>query len=233
MGLIKSANTPSSAVPFSMRDVEEHARTILVAARTQAEALIAEAQAEGEAIKQRMASEGMALGRQEGLARGAEEGRKSGHEAALAEHRESLTELAAALTTAGEDLDQARKRLETSAVREVIELAIAIARRVTHRQAANDPQVMLANVQEAVKLAVGSTDVRIIVHPKQLRTLEDELPQLKARWTNISHIELAGDESIGLGGCRIGTKVGDIHAEMDTQLDRIVADLLPPSATTN
>lgn len=231
MGLIKQANTPRSAVPFSLRDVEEHARAILTTARRQAEALVAEAQTEGEAIKQRMASEGLVLGRREGLARGLEEGRKSGHDAARAEHCQGMTDLAETLTKAAESLDESRRRLETAAVRDVIELAIAIARRVTHRLAEADPSVMLANVQEAVRLAIGATDVRIIVHPGQLATLENELPDLKSRWTSIAHVELAADESVGLGGCRIGTRAGDIHAELSTQLDRIVADLLPPVAT--
>ncbi len=43
MGLIKATSAPPSLAPFSMRDVEQQAKAMLLRARQQAEALLAEA----------------------------------------------------------------------------------------------------------------------------------------------------------------------------------------------
>ena len=48
MGLIKSASAPSAMIPFSMKDIENHARALIARAKEQAEAILIEAQNEGE-----------------------------------------------------------------------------------------------------------------------------------------------------------------------------------------
>src|SRR5437763_6516623 len=98
MAVIKSINAPTALAPFSMKDIEEQARAILLRARSRAEQLIAEAQTQGEIIKAKAHAVGMADGRNAGLGQGTEEGRKSGHELALSEHRTKFSQLIASLT---------------------------------------------------------------------------------------------------------------------------------------
>src|SRR4051812_32597947 len=134
MGLIKAGNGPAkAAVPFSMKDVEDQARGMLLRAQRQAEALIAAAQAEGERLKKAMQAEGYAAGRQDGMAKGMEEGRKAGHSAAVAEHKAQLTQAVNTLSAALKQVEGSRKRLEAEALGEVVQLAVAVARRVTKR----------------------------------------------------------------------------------------------------
>src|SRR5687768_788959 len=108
MGLIKSTDAPPALTAFSMRDVEEQAKALLLRSRQVAERLLAEAQREGEAIKTRAHAEGLAEGRRQGLERGLEEGRTAGRQQALEEHRSTLTQAVAALTSAGQALDASR-----------------------------------------------------------------------------------------------------------------------------
>lgn len=227
MPLIKSANAPTTVAPFSMQDIEAAARRILLRAQKQAEQLLAGAQAEAEQLRQAAQVQGLAEGRTEGLAKGLEEGRKAGHQQALNEHREKLTALVGALSSAAGELDSARRDLEIQALREVIELAIAIARRVTKRQAELDPRVLAENVSEAMKLAVRAADVRIAIHPRQRQTLELELPRLKMQWPNLKHVTLVEDEALAPGGCRIDTRHGQVRADIDEQLGRVISDLMP------
>ncbi len=100
MGLIKSNHAPISLSPFSMRDIEIEAHTLLARARRAAELLLAEAQKEAEAMRLTAKVEGLAQGHRDGLAKATEEGRKSGHQAALSEHKEQLTAVWTALTAA-------------------------------------------------------------------------------------------------------------------------------------
>jgi flagellar assembly protein FliH len=230
MGLIKSSKVPPSAVPFSMKDIEGQARTLLLRAKEKAEQILAEAQAEGQTLRAQEKSLGFAEGRAEGLARGELEGQAAGAQQALEEHRASLTQLVTALNSATQQIEQSRRQLEEQAVGEVMKLAIAIAGRVTKRQGALDPTVLTENIVAAMKLAVHSTDLRIAVHPTQKQYLADALPKLSLEWPNLQHVELAEDAGLAPGGCRIFSGSGVLDADLDEQLTRIAADLLPSPA---
>jgi len=210
-----------------MKDIEEQARAILLRARGRAEELIKEGQAQGEIIRTRAALEGMAQGKKAGFEQGSAEGRKSGHESALAEHRAKLTDLVNALSGAAAELSASRNRLEIEAESEVLKLAVAIARRVTHRQASADASVVGDSLANAMKLVVHASDVRIAIHPSSRVTLEDSLPRLKLQWPSLDHVELIEDATISPGGCRIFTRAGEVDANLDGQIDRIAAELVP------
>ncbi len=227
MGLIKSENTPIGLSPFSMRDIEVQAQILLARARKAADQLLADAQKEAETIRQTAKTEGLVEGKRQGFSQGNEEGKKSGHQAALTESKAQLTAMWNALSAAVTQIDLARRDLESAALREVVDLASAIARRVARRQAKIDPVVLLENLQEAMKLAVQSADVRIIVNPAQRKTLNEELPRLQLLWPNVSHVEVLGDPDVAAGGCRILTREGEVDAQIDVQLDRVINDLLP------
>jgi flagellar assembly protein FliH len=227
MGLIKSENTPLSISPFSMADVEKHARAMLMRAKTQAEEILEEAHREAVAIRESARIDGAAHGKQEGLAAGVEEGKKAGHLQALNENRTQLTSLVKALTAAVTDIDAHRRKIKADAVEDVINLAIAIATRVTKQRGAEDPSIAKDNVVEAMKLVTHAGDVRIGIHPQQRTTLERELPALKLQWPALSRVELVDDATLTLGGCRIFTRGGMVDADLDVQIDRIVADLVP------
>jgi flagellar assembly protein FliH len=227
MGLIKSQNAPVAMAPFSMKDIENHARAILLRARRQAEQLLAHAQAAGEALKKAAREEGFAVGRVEGVAKGLEDGRKSGHDAALGEHRANLSALVQSLTNAASSLEKSRLALEADGLCEVIELSAAISRRVTKRQGLIEADVLIANLTEAMKLVSHKSDIRIALNPSQKTTLLAELPNLQMTWPHLKHVELIEDAAIAPGGCRVHTTHGMIDATLDTQLDRVIAELLP------
>jgi flagellar assembly protein FliH len=227
MGLIKAENTPLSIEPFSMRDIEAQAQAILLRARKGAEMLLIEAQRESVNLKKQAKSEGFIEGRREGMSLGLTEGRTSGHQAALDEAKDRLNQVWTSLVSAMTQLDSTRRDLEAAGIGEVIALATAIARRVTKRQSAIDPTVLLENIGEAMKLAVHAVDVRIVINPAQRKTVSEELPKLQLVWPNLNHVELIDDPTVAVGGCRILTRNGEIDADIERQLDRVIDDLLP------
>ncbi|HEY7087414.1 MAG TPA: FliH/SctL family protein [Tepidisphaeraceae bacterium] len=227
MGLIKSNAAPAALAPFSMRDIEQQAQAIILRARQQADQLLAAAQTEGVQIRQNAYDQGFRAGQEDGSKKGTEDGRTAGKQAALTEHRAKLEQLAKTLTAILSEFDASRTRFESASASEVIRLGVAIARRVTKLQASLDPNVMTENIRGAVQLVVHSSDVRIAINPQQKQVLMDLLPQLRMQWPKISHIELIEDSAIAVGGCRVFTAQGEVDAELDRQIDRIAADLLP------
>src|ERR1051326_6684445 len=225
MGLIRTNSSDADGrgvMPFSMKDVEEEARGILTSAR-----------AEAAELKQAGAARGAEEGRREGFARGLEEGRAAGREEAMEEHRAQLAALAAALAAAATELDASRRDLESGIVREVAELAVAIARRVTRRAGLLDADVLAANLNEVIKQVVGASDVRIAVHPDQREILEDILPRLRLRWPPLMHVAIVDDASVTPGGCRVHTAEGMIDADLEGQIERIVDEMMPETEISN
>src|SRR5688500_17930758 len=103
MPLIKSPHVPSGVSPLSMRHVEHVAKTTLLRARQQAEALLVEAQREAENLKAEGYADGLQSGQRDGLAKGQQDGAAAGAKQAVAEHKAQLTTLLAALSaTIGE-----------------------------------------------------------------------------------------------------------------------------------
>lgn len=227
MAVIKASSVPASAQVFSMADIENAARQILLRARQQAEALLVAAQGEADQLKRDAKAQGAVEGHREGLQRGLEEGRKMGETQALEATRAQLQQALAALTESTTALDQSRAELHAAALQEVVQLAIAIARRVTKRQGIIDPQVLNANLEEAIKLVVQQQDLRIAIAPAQRETLAAALPRLGLKWPALKHVEVVEDASLSPGGCRIFTRQGSIDADLDAQLDRVIDDLLP------
>lgn len=230
MGLIKAPDIPISVSAFSMQDIEAAAKSVLLRARKKADEIIAAGQTEADQIKERAKIDGQAEGHTRGRADGLEEGKKAGHAQALAENSTAMKQLIGSLTQVAAQLDESRDQLQTNAINEVVRLACAIARKVTKRQGAMDERVMCENLKQALSLAVHAADVRIAVHPSQLKTLQAELPNLRLAWPQLSHVDLAEDPSIAPGGARVFTAHGKVDGDLDAQLDHVIASLLPQDA---
>jgi flagellar assembly protein FliH len=230
MGLIKSQDVPLSVSAFSMVDVEAAAKQILQRARAKSDQIVAAAHEDAQRTREEAKIEGFAEGKKAGQAEGFEAGKKAGHAQALAEHSAAMTKLIGSLTQAMAQLENERDQLQTNALNEVVKLACLIARKVTKRQGLFDTQVMFENLKEAMSLAVHASDVRIAVHPGQVETLRAELPHLRLSWPQLKHIQLIDDPSMAPGGAKVFTPHGQIDGDLDAQLDRLAAQLLPGDA---
>jgi len=230
MGLIKAENSPLKVQPFSLADIENQAKEILDRAQRKAERLEAAAHEQAKKILKDAHTAGLRGGWTEGFKKGQEEGAKAGKEQALSEYKTEFAATIATLKAAAETLNRSRVELESAAVKDVLALAVAIAERVTKRQGVLDAAVAVNNVEEALKLVSHSSDVRIAIHPKNKATLKEVLPRLKNQWPALAHVELVEDEMLAPGGCRIFTAAGEVDGDLDGQINRIVADLMPDRA---
>ena len=138
----------------------------------------------------------------------------------------SFQSAAPSLINATRALDSSRKELEAAAVQDVLKLALLLTEKLTHRIAAIDPSVAVANVASAVRLVCSTNNVRIAIAPKDRAAVQDALPALKIQLPRLQSIELVDDPQLAPGGCKIFAAGGDIDASLETQLQLIVGDLL-------
>jgi flagellar assembly protein FliH len=223
MGLIKARAAPPTTVRLHLRDLEADARAHVERAAAEAEQIIADAKERAAQIEANAAE----IGRGQGMRAGREEGFAAGRAEAIAGCSEQLQLALGALAHAAQAMDASRAELETVALNDVIRLAVAIAERVTKRQGAIDPTVLRENLRGVMNILVHRDEVCIAIHPSQRDCVNEMLPQLKLEWPELKHAQIVADSAVLPGGCRVTTGMGEVDADLKTQLDRIVAELIP------
>lgn len=209
-----------------MTDIEAHARSMLLRANQQAEQLLAAAQAEADAIREQARAEGLAIGKREGVAQGKTEGAAAGKKEAFEAEKARLTEAFSQLVAMQEAFDAERHRVIAQAEAEVMPLAIAIARKLTRRMGEVDPMVVENNLREAIRLMNGPHDLQVAIHPDQQVLVSEILPRLGKQWPQIKRVQILTDAAVAKGGCRVSTAGGEIDADLNNQLDRLIEELV-------
>jgi flagellar assembly protein FliH len=101
---------------------------------------------------------------------------------------------------------------------EVVALAVAIARKILHREAQVDPLLLAGVVRVGLDNVAAGTHVRLRVHPKQVQAWKDFFSQQ----SDLQSLpELIGDISLGLGHCLLETELGSTDLTLESQLKEI------------
>lgn len=116
---------------------------------------------------------------------------------------------------------QARRRLRREAERDLVELAIAIARRIVHRELNVDPQALLGIVKAALERLEGREVDRIRVHPADAALVGSHLEQ-----AGLEQVRLIADPQLSRGSLLLETAQGTLDASVETQLEEIRYGLL-------
>ena len=149
-----------------------------------------------------------------GYAQGERAGREAGSERAEA----MLRRLAATL----EELSTLRDQMMRQAERQLVELSLAIARRILHREVSVDPELAAALAHVALE-RLGSTAPAVIrLHPDDYTTVTAQDRDL---W-NGRAVKVVPDPAIARGGCRVESEFGYIDASVDAQMDEMARAIL-------
>ena len=218
--------TRESPIVMDLADLEHCAVEIISHARQDAARILADAKSAAQRETLHIREQARQAGHQEGLQTGLAEGRKQGHDEALAAATAQLKDLTSRWSQTLDLLHQHMPEHVADARMDLVQLALAIARRVTRQEALRNRQVAANLVEEALRTAGAARRVTLLVHPGEADALEIYLPDLLAKLRSIEEVELTLDDTVSPGGCvaRFGT--GQIDARIETQLDRIAAELL-------
>lgn len=228
-GIIKAETVAAAQAlglkSFRLDDVTREAREAVAVARRQADAILAQARAEAEAIRERARQDSMQVGYEEGFRRGQEEGQAQALAAARNEFAQRQADLVQTCRSLIDAINRDRADWLAVARQDLVELALAIARRVVRQVGQRDREVVLANLEEAVRLVGARTEVTIAVNPvdaEAARLFATSLLELKEQW---EHVHIVEESDIAPGGCRVQWGSGSVDATLETQLDRIEAEL--------
>lgn len=198
---------------FNFDDMAQQAQTYLGQVRTQAEQIVLQARQEAENIRKQAEHEGRVAGQ-----RAIDQ---------LVEHQvgKQMESLLPALKQAVAELQQARHDWLVHWQERAVHVATAIAGRIVRREIAAAPQITLTLVKEALELAAGRPEVRLQLSPTDHQALGSQVRQLIAEVSKIGSVEVVADAAVSPGGCRMETRHGSIDQRIETQLERIEAEL--------
>lgn len=149
----------------------------------------------------------------EAYQRGFAEGKNLGKEQASAELQPVLERLSRCLA----EVAALRPRMRREAEKDLVTLAIAIARRVLHRELTLDPQ----SIEVLIKVALDRLESRelytVRIHPDQ----EAIIRKLLDRFSSAHKIEIITDKALQAGDVLLETQHGSIDASVDAQLNEI------------
>jgi flagellar assembly protein FliH len=220
----------------SSRVLRETERTIVTPIQWRATAPAAPAKAELAAAKalrpasaddNRYAQQEQERVEREAYHRGLSEGKAAGREQAGAELQSVLDQLGRTLAS----LTTLRPRIRTEAEGDLLKLAVAIARRVLHRELTLDPNSIEGLIRVALEKLQARELCRVRVHPDQEAAIRSSLE----RFSNANKVEVTADSSMQCGDVVFETAHGNLDASIESQLQEIergLADRLhrPPQS---
>ncbi len=221
-----STRQPGPAAIFNFEDLRAQALAQIADAKQQAQEILATAQRDADAIRQRSIGEGRETGRRTGMEEAAAQIDKHARQLTDQRFSEHLKTTLPALSKVASALQQERDewlvRWETVA----IELGVAIASKLLRTNLAARPELATGMISEALRLAAGQPQLRVFLHPADLERLGDKAEQVVQSLSACSAPELIADGTLQPGDCRLETRHGEIDARLDAMLHRIAEELL-------
>ena len=218
------------ALPLDLADVARQAEAIKQDARRQAERIIAEARAERERLIEDADRVGHEKGFKAGHAEGFEKGKSEGAEQATAESKHDLDSLQQQWAEALQHFNTERATLAEDARRDLLKLSVRIAEIVTKRTVNADHEAAAAQLEDALKLVLDASTIRITTHPDDAQPCEAALPKLAGALRHDPALRVDTDPNLTPGSIIIKTNDGAIDATITTQLNAIAHAIL---GTTN
>ncbi|EAX48667.1 flagellar assembly protein FliH [Thermosinus carboxydivorans Nor1] len=203
-------------------NAEKEAARLISEAKQNAAALLNEARQQYENLKK----EAFDQGYQEGYRHGVQQGRQE----IEAEMQGALRQAA---DQAGQLLAAAEREYRQTlldAERHIIDLALAVARKILAREIEENPMVVLPIVRAALEKVRDQEQITILVNPEDFGVVLEAKRDLELVIGRERALQIVADNTVGRGGCLLDTPFGMVDARIDTQFEmikRVLEDLLP------
>ena len=109
----------------------------------------------------------------------------------------------------------------------MLQLALRLAEKLVHRVIEVDPSVVVDQLAQALTHVLRPVHVTVSINPADRELLNEAMSQLLAEFTHLRHIELVDDPQVSAGGCIVSYGQGQVDADIDTQLERVINLMLP------
>ncbi|HMM21557.1 MAG TPA: flagellar assembly protein FliH [Selenomonadales bacterium] len=201
----------------ALQEALAKAEEIVARAQDEAADIIRETSEEAERLKADAREEGFQQGHQDGFNQGKEEGRQEGFSEVASTLEEAVGRAERLMALAQEEA----AAMLTSAERQMVELSVAVARKILSREIEENPMAVLPIVQAALNRVRDQEQVSLRVNPEDYEVVLQARRELQSLLKRESKLTIQADTNLKNGDCVIETPYGAIDARIDTQLELI------------
>jgi len=144
---------------------------------------------------------------------------QAGYEHGREEVRTQLETVGESLVKALEELAAFRGRLRDRYERELLEVALGVARKVVQHELAERPQIWLGMIRAAIRRVVDRERITVRVPAALASFLRESGGELRAQLDGVKELTIVDDESLPPTGCVIESRFGEVDIGVETQLD--------------
>jgi flagellar assembly protein FliH len=149
----------------------------------------------------------------DGVRSGFEQGEKAGSEAVRLKLEHGLRSCDLML----KELEGLRRKAAGEVESELVELALAVSRKIVQHEVGIAPEVVAGIVRQALNRVEQAARITIRLNPADVKLLSEISPPLTAGRPDAGRIALEADEGISRGGCLIETESGEVDARLERQ----------------
>lgn len=102
--------------------------------------------------------------------------------------------------------------------RDIVEVALAISRKILLREVEADKELVIRQVRQVLGLLLNSNLVTLKVHPQDFMILEPLHQALRAEFIHGDHLVIEADEGVERGGCLVEQTGLQLDARLTQQL---------------
>jgi flagellar assembly protein FliH len=107
--------------------------------------------------------------------------------------------------------------------KELVQLALGVARKIVGRELQVDPQTVAGIVRDVLSRVEHAEQITIRMNPADLDCLEELKPRILESLADAGRARFEADASISSGGCRVESDCGDIDARIEQRF-KVVED---------
>lgn len=161
---------------------------------------------------------------------GYEKGLSEGFEEGKIKAREEFSPVLESLQKNIEELGRFRKMMYTKLEREMIEMTLALVKKIIHFELSTREDSVREMMRLAVQNVLDKESMTIKIHPEDKGYAESFRPELQHMYGEIKNITFEAHSGIQRGGCLIESNFGTVDArieQLDEQIENIL-HLAPP-----
>lgn len=119
------------------------------------------------------------------------------------------------------DVESQRLAIYRESEVELVDLAVAIARKIISSELEGSKEIIIHSVRKAVELLRDRSVLTLKVAPEQESLVRESLDSLYDLDDRIEKIDIVPDRRVGSGGCIVETESGNVDARIETELQNI------------
>jgi flagellar assembly protein FliH len=223
----REARDLGSQVIFNYEDIRKRCDDNVEQAERRAREILDDARREAEEIRRQAHAQGLAAGRQNAVQDVDADIQRRATELGEKFSSEKLQSTLPAMVAAVDALDRERDRWLAEWEAFGLRLSVAIAEKLLRRQLDLHPETATNMLSETLRLAAGNTHISLRIHPEDLQLLGEYPAEVARSMASCAQATIVPDPGVSRGGCVIDSQHGVIDARIETQLQRIVDELLP------